>query len=638
MVFEPSKYRANTLDRYETYIKSLKNQNIDPKCIENSVSEAVNNIENKKAKSFVIYGEPQSGKTSMMIGLTAKLLDKGFKLIILLIQDNLDLLAQNSLRFQQSTLRPSPKFYQEVIAPDVQIKDREFVIICKKNTSNLKRLLDKVDNIKNKIIIDDEADYASPNSKVNKTDDSGEQARTMINKRILDLLGSKGIYIGVTATPIRIDVNRTFDNQNRDWVFFEPHKAYKGQDFFFPPKSGNKITYSLKKLPPETSDPKKELKDAVIRFLVNVSYLNLFVNSEKPKNYIMLVHTNVRKLVHNDDREVVDVVMRDLTTPHVEDKEGKKINNIKYEKTLKMIYEQALKITNDDNIADQITEYVANYSSQSLVGVLNSDPINKDNLTELLTEKPTNPFTFAIGGNIISRGITFNNLLSMFFTRNVKGLMQQDTYIQRARMFGNRNDKDMKHFELTIPTDLYDKWHTSFLLHRISYLSAKSNQHPVWATGMGIKTVAPSSIDKSQVNVEKGEIAFQRIKFNSEMDKIINTHREPTEAHKALDQLIDKYGNDFLPNHIMGFIKEISGNPSQDIALHKTQNIENYDKKYSNHQTISRSRGIFGARDYDKFPHARHHFVIVKNNKGLCRLFYNCRHGKIGWITSDKKN
>ena len=96
MVFEPSKYRANTLDRYETYIKSLKNQNIDPKCIENSVSEAVNNIENKKAKSFVIYGEPQSGKTSMMIGLTAKLLDKGFKLIILLIQDNLDLLAQNS--------------------------------------------------------------------------------------------------------------------------------------------------------------------------------------------------------------------------------------------------------------------------------------------------------------------------------------------------------------------------------------------------------------------------------------------------------------------------------------------------------------------------------------------------------------
>ena len=120
--------------------------------------------------------------------------------------------------------------YQEVISPDVKIKDREFVIICKKNTSNLKRLLDKVDNIKNKIIIDDEADYASPNSKVNKTDEKGEQERTMINKRVSDLIGNDGIYIGVTATPIRIDVNRTFNNENHHWVFFEPHKAYKGQE------------------------------------------------------------------------------------------------------------------------------------------------------------------------------------------------------------------------------------------------------------------------------------------------------------------------------------------------------------------------------------------------------------------------
>jgi hypothetical protein len=638
MGFDPNKYRLKKLDRYETYIKSLRAQKIDPKSIENSVTEAITNIKNKKARSFVIYGEPQSGKTSMMIGLTAKLLDRGYKLIILLIQDNLDLLTQNTLRFQKSTLRPSPKLYQEVISPDVQIKDREFVVICKKNTSNLKRLLDKVDNIKQKVIIDDEADFASPNSKVNKTDDKGEQDRTMINKRIFDLLGDDGIYMGVTATPIRIDVNRTFNNENHHWVFFEPHKAYKGQDFFFPPKTGNKITFNLKKLPPESSNPKKELKDAVIRFLVNVSYLNLFINSDQPKNYIMLVHTNVRKLVHNDDREVVDQVMSDLTTPEIEDKNGDKINNIKYEKTLELVYEQALKKTNDEDKADKITDYVANYSSQSLVGVLNSDPINKDNLTELLTEKPTNPFTFAIGGNIISRGITFNNLLSMFFTRNVKGLMQQDTYIQRARMFGNRGDADMKHFELTIPADLYDNWHTCFLLHRISYLSAKSDMHPSWATGMGIKAVAPSSIDKSQVNVEKGEMSFQRIKFQTEMDDIINNYTGSTDAHKALDQLVNRFGNDFLPNHIMGFIKEISGNPSKDIALHKTQNIENYNKNNADWDVISRARGILGGRDYEKFPYARHHFVIVKNQKGLCRLFYHCRHGKISFITTEKES
>ena len=263
MVFDPSKYKKKNLKRYETYIESLKENKIDTKSIENTISEAVTNIKNKKAKSFVIYGEPQSGKTSMMIGLTAKMLDEGFKLVILLIQDNLNLLEQNSLRFQRSTLKPSPKKYQEVIPPDVKLEGREFVVICKKNSSNLKRLIDKVENIKNKVIIDDEADFASPNSKVNKKDDKGDQERTMINRRVYDLIGDDGIYLGVTATPIRIDVNRTFNNENHHWVYFEPHKGYRGQDFFFPPKSGNKIIYNLKKLAPESGNTKKELRDAL---------------------------------------------------------------------------------------------------------------------------------------------------------------------------------------------------------------------------------------------------------------------------------------------------------------------------------------------------------------------------------------
>ena len=53
---------------------------------------------------------------------------------------------------------------------------------------------------------------------------------------------------------------------------------------------------------------------------------------------------------------------------------------------------------------------------------------------------PICPFTIAIGGNIISRGVTFENLLSMFFTRAVITKMQQDTYVQRARMFGSRQE------------------------------------------------------------------------------------------------------------------------------------------------------------------------------------------------------
>jgi len=84
----------------------------------------------------------------------------------------------------------------------------------------------------------------------------------------------------------------------------------------------------------------------------------------------------------------------------------------------------------------------------------------------------TNPsalFTIVIGGNIVSRGVTFDNLLSMFFTRDSKHKIQQDTYIQRARMFGSRK-AHIHYFELTIPDQLYADWHRCFVFHRLALI------------------------------------------------------------------------------------------------------------------------------------------------------------------------
>lgn len=127
---------------------------------------------------------------------------------------------------------------------------------------------------------------------------------------------------------------------------------------------------------------------------------------------------------------------------------------------------------------------------------------------------PTAPFTVVIGGNIISRGVTFNNLLSMFFTRDVKHKLQQDTYIQRARMFGSRNNY-LKYFELTIPKALYLDWQTCFIFHRLSLESRKQNKtSPVWLDGERITAVASASIDKTNVLVDKGEMSFGLFNFD----------------------------------------------------------------------------------------------------------------------------
>jgi hypothetical protein len=618
MPFNSSDYENIQIDRYQTYLNSC---GFETKHIKETVENSIENLKKGNSKSFVIYGEPQSGKTSMMIALTAKLLDEGYKLIILLVQDNLFLESQNLSRFEESTLNPSPKRFEEILPNDVIIKDRELIIFCKKNSSNLLKLLKRVEKIENKVIIDDEADYASPNSKVNKVDEEGEKERTKINDRIFNLLKNNGIYIGVTATPARLDLNNTFQNDNHKWVFFQPHADYKGQDFFFPIDSqGNKfaVDYDLYFLKDETYNQAKELRDSIYRFLVNSTNLNLFVN-KKIKNYVMLIHTSVKMENHKGDKKVTNDLFSELAQ-----KKGEK-----FIKHIEQIYNFAMKKTENEGKAKQISKFIATNADKHQIGVLNSDRNNKLGFDlKKFSEEPSSLFTVSIGGNIISRGITFNNLISMFFTRGVKGLMQQDTYIQRARMFGNRGG-DANHFELTIPESIYKQWFSCFLLHRLSYLSAKNNLHQVWLEGSRTRAVAPSSIDKAYVRIDKGEISFAKVKFQENMGNI------PTSNMKQVLLYYNKiYGNEFLPMHVIDFITAVSINKDNELAFHINKNIEVWND--ANYDDISRARGIFGNYDYDKFPLAKHHFMVVKNDKGYARLFYNFRHGKVSFLRNTK--
>ncbi len=41
------------------------------------------------------------------------------------------------------------------------------MLFCKKNGSDLRKLIEKIGKIPKIVVIDDEADYASPNAKVN---------------------------------------------------------------------------------------------------------------------------------------------------------------------------------------------------------------------------------------------------------------------------------------------------------------------------------------------------------------------------------------------------------------------------------------------------------------------------------------
>jgi DNA replication protein DnaC len=82
---------ASQKDRYQAQLSRIKKAKKQTSCIEAAVASAVDTLSGG-TRSFVIYGEPQSGKTEMMICLTAKLLDEGHRIVIHLLNDSVQLL------------------------------------------------------------------------------------------------------------------------------------------------------------------------------------------------------------------------------------------------------------------------------------------------------------------------------------------------------------------------------------------------------------------------------------------------------------------------------------------------------------------------------------------------------------------
>ena len=123
---------------YPKRIKSLKSQGMQTEIIEEGVAKVAETI-SRGIKSFVIYGEPQSGKTEVMIALACKIVDLGFETIFVVMNDNTELENQNYQRFiEANELNPSPmRDYQLFNLENSQLKQKKTrIIFCRKNSKN----------------------------------------------------------------------------------------------------------------------------------------------------------------------------------------------------------------------------------------------------------------------------------------------------------------------------------------------------------------------------------------------------------------------------------------------------------------------------------------------------------------------
>ena len=610
---------------YEKRLTTLRKMGRDPSLIQKGIADTLRVLEGG-ARSFVVYGEPQSGKTEFMIALVCKLLDQGKKTIFIIMNDNTELETQNFDRFHQAQeLNPTPKRDWQIVdmEPNNLKVDRQRVIFCRKNSRNLGKVIHACRFMKDRVVIDDEADYATPNAKINKDE------ITAINKGVLELgdlgLEGTGIYIGVTATPARLDLNNTFLNDSKNWVFLGTHETYKGRNFFFPASEAERSVsdYQLVKLPDDTDDPKL-LRHAVFRFLIRVAILNSPAGSS-PTAYSMLIHTAGKTNDHVKDNKDTLRILQILG-----DREHGKFEQ--YVLELQKTATQIALLHTSDSSPDELCLFVLQNIGRSEVLTINH---KNDANNVKRAGNPQAMFTFAIGGNIVSRGLTFERLLTFYFSRTVKGKLQQNTYIQRARMFGNRPYS--AYFELCVPATLFSDWATVFQDHELSLRLARAGvyQHIQSAR---VAVVDGGAIDKTNVTMEKSERAVGAIfDLTEEFEKRILSH-DINRPITALENMIASgvIDSKWLPLSLLTYLREVAKEDETDVLIvtasekgeRVLQNIEKYTD--GNSATITRARGgIIHAmlNKTEKYAKNNHFILPIRNEKGEVRFMYKSNIG-----------
>jgi hypothetical protein len=220
----------------------------------------------------------------------------------------------------------------------------------------------------------------------------------------------------------------------------------------------------------------------------------------------------------------------------------------------------------------------------------------------------------------------------MFFTRDVKHKIQQDTYIQRARMFGSRGQY-LQHFELTIPEHLYIDWQRAFVFHKLALEAIRGGLgSPVWLGDSRIAVAASSSIDQSTVDLDRGEMSFPIFKLSSEAEDAIN---DGGSSLVKMEKLAECLGTEAFPAHLKQFISRTMYAGDKSLAIHPVGTIENYkDGPGIDKKNIVRDKGLMGQTTRD-FPEAVHHLKIFHNKERDARLFYKF-NGSIQFIKNRK--
>lgn len=394
------------------------------------------------AKTGIVIGKVQSGKTLNFISVLALAFDNGYDIAIVLGGNKLQLLKQNASRINSAFNVDSERLTvlktnsnKSLINPS-SIKDfiengRKVIIVGLKHDKHISQIAEIFDNeflsSLPVLVVDDEGDQATLNTRAYKNSMS-----TTYNS-VLDLKAKlkRHCFLSVTATPQANILIEAFDKLSPDFgELVYPGEGYCGLEAFHG-ENCDKYIYEIPttegSLLEDKGVPESVYKAIAMFFVGNA----IRYSRGDMGNHAMLIHPSQKKYDHRIVLNKIQGIIDNWKSKAKTKISGR--NDISYmplRKHLVLAYESFI---NDGIVCvpfEELENTVLNRIKLcSPVHICNSD----ENATDNSKLYKTNIF---VGGNLVERGITIKGLAVTYITRRAKGKSNVDNTEQRARWFG----------------------------------------------------------------------------------------------------------------------------------------------------------------------------------------------------------
>lgn len=487
------------LKRGELFNRQVeKRQDADDliRCMEETVDKLLQN-ETSSQNPGILLGKIQSGKTRAFIGIMALAFDNGYDAAIILTKGTKALVRQTIQRmetdFAEFITEDKVDVFDIMLMPDNLTKherNKKLIIIVKKEVNNMRRILEKLASVypdlreKRIIIIDDEADYASISFR--KHAEAVEVGRISSQIDELRSIVEKVDYLQVTATPYSLYLQPSTVEEGIKFLPRRPaftvlvpvHENYVGGDFYFDESENEEsIAYNIfEEFTPEERDVlqgpdarrlKLEdvlesskiiiLRKAVMNFIVSavIRRLQQKATSKPQEKYAFIAHSEIHRNSHGWQRDIISTLISELGRIAREKTEIlDTLIDSSYQDIKKSIQKiKGLLIPSFEEVEKQVLKSLI--EEQIMITTVNSDREVEELLDTEGQLKLRNPMNIFIGGQILDRGVTINNLIGFYYGRNPKR-PQQDTVLQHSRMYGARSIEDLAVTRFYTTTDIYE--------------------------------------------------------------------------------------------------------------------------------------------------------------------------------------